>query len=291
MFKAIWLAFRPKTLTAAVVPIVVGTTLAYADSKTISVDVIVLALLASLFIQIATNLFNDAIDFKKGADTSDRVGPQRVTQSGLMKSSQVYLSAGAFLFAALVCGIPLVVRGGQPILIIGIVSLFLAYSYTGGPIPLAYKGLGDLFVILFFGVIAVAGVYYLHTLKFNWSSIVAGLQVGFLATVLLAINNLRDIHQDTVANKKTLAVRFGIKFARFEIIFLLISSFGLGIYWYFYGLLFAGILPLVLVPITRKLIKSIAIEQPSIKYNQYLALAALIHLIFGLQLALGFVIS
>ncbi len=285
------LAFRPKTLTAAVVPIVVGTALSYAQTGSFSILVMVLTLLSSLFIQLATNLFNDAIDFKKGADTETRIGPQRVTQSGLMSAKQVYLLAGVCLFIALLCGVPLVLRGGELIVIIGVVSLFLAYAYTGGPVPLAYKGLGDLFVIIFFGVVAVGGVYYLHTLEFHWSAVVAGLQVGFLATVLIAINNLRDRNEDVKVNKKTLAVRFGVQFARWEILLLLIFSFVLGVYWVLNGFVLAGVLPLVLVPVTRKLILSVLKTSPSLQYNAFLGQAALIHLVFGLQLALGLVIS
>ncbi|MCB0356452.1 MAG: 1,4-dihydroxy-2-naphthoate octaprenyltransferase [Bdellovibrionales bacterium] len=291
MISSIWLALRPKTLTAAVVPIVVGTALAYVETKSYSIHVVVLTLLASLFIQIATNLFNDAIDFKKGADTDQRIGPQRVTQSGLLKIANVYLLAGFFLMAAVICGIPLVIRGGMPILGVGLVSLFLAYAYTGGPLPLAYKGLGDIFVVLFFGVIAIGGVYYLHTLQWHPSPFIAGLQIGFLATVLLAINNLRDIEQDRLANKKTLAVRFGIKWARYEIIFLLLAAFFLGSYWLFSGKPWAAILPLVVVPLTRKIILGISSQLPGPQFNVYLGQAALVHLVFGLQLSLGLILA
>lgn len=291
MVKSLWKAFRPKTLTAAVVPIIAGTALAYAQTGSYALDVAVLTLAASLFIQIATNLFNDVIDYKKGADNSQRIGPQRVTQTGLMKEADVYLAAGGFLVAALICGIPLVIRGGEVILIIGLISAFLAYAYTGGPIPLAYKGLGEIFVILFFGVIAVAGVYYLHTLDFHVSSLIAGLQIGFLATVLLAINNLRDVNEDKKANKETLAVRFGVRFARIEIAVLLLTSFILGFYWLWQGEFFAALLPLSIFPLVIKLIRSLIKEVPSPLFNQYLAQAALIHLVFGVQLSLGLVIS
>lgn len=284
------MAFRPKTLTAAIVPIIVGTVLAYAHTKEYSLNLTVLALAASLFIQIATNLFNDVIDFKKGADNENRMGPQRVTQSGMMKVANVYLTASLFLMAALICGIPLVIRGGEVILIIGILSLLLTYAYTGGPVPLAYKGLGEVFVILFFGVIAVAGMYYLQTLRFHWDVIVAGLQIGFLATVLLAINNLRDIKQDKEADKKTLAVRFGMKFARTEIAFLILVSFTLGFYWIFKGIYFAGALPLVLLPLSRSLIRATWEETPGPKFNHFLAQGALLHLAFGFQLSLGLIL-
>ena len=291
MFKSIILALRPKTLTAALIPILVGSGVAYSQQGFIFWDVVLFSLLSALSIQIATNLFNDAIDFKKGADDHHRIGPQRVTQSGLLSAKQVYFFAGIFLLIALCFGIPLVIRGGWVIVSIGIVSMLLAYGYTGGPLPLAYKGLGDFFVILFFCIIAVGGVYYLHTLNYHLGAFVSGIQVGVLATVLIAINNLRDVNQDRLANKKTLAVRFGEIFVKWEIVLLLLSSFFLGIYWIFKGKMFAAILPLVLIPTVRKLIKEVVKESPGPIYNEYLAQAALIHLVFGLQLTLGLVLN
>jgi 1,4-dihydroxy-2-naphthoate octaprenyltransferase len=291
MLKSIVLAFRPKTLTAALIPIFVGSGLAYSQQGFVVWKVVLFSLVSALSIQIATNLFNDAIDFKKGADDHQRIGPQRVTQSKLLTPKQVYLFAGIFLVLALSFGIPLVIRGGWVIVSIGIVSMFLAYGYTGGPLPLAYKGLGDLFVILFFGIIAVGGVYYLHTLDYKISAFVSGLQVGVLATVLIAINNLRDINQDRLANKKTLAVRFGENFIKWEIVALLMSSFFLGIYWIFLGKILAAALPLVLLPVVRKLITGVVKEVPGPIYNDFLAQAALIHLVFGLQLTLGLVLN
>ncbi|HEY8272471.1 MAG TPA: UbiA family prenyltransferase, partial [Pseudobdellovibrionaceae bacterium] len=147
-----WLiAFRPKTLTACVVPILVASALVKALHLSVDVEVVVLALFASFFIQIGTNLVNDAVDFKKGADTEKRMGPRRVTQSGLFSYKQVMLAAGLCFIFAVACGIPLVIKGGTAILVIGVLSVLMGYAYTMGPIPLAYFGLGDLFVILFFG--------------------------------------------------------------------------------------------------------------------------------------------
>ena len=283
-----WLmALRVKTLTAAVIPVVVGTAVVGADNRPVYWLLSVWALLSALFIQIGTNLLNDAIDFKKGADTKERIGPQRVTQSGLLSSKRVVAGGVVSLLIALLLGIPLVIRGGEVILIIGLLSLFFAYTYTGGPFPLAYKGLGDLFVILFFGIIAVCGVYYLHTLTFSWSAFVASLQVGFLSAVLIAVNNLRDMAQDRLVNKKTLAVRFGQGFARLEILFLILSSFALLCFWALDGKWLAMILPLMSLPLCRSLLKGIYMEKPGPIYNQYLSKAALIHALFGLQLALG----
>ncbi|MEK6554897.1 MAG: 1,4-dihydroxy-2-naphthoate octaprenyltransferase, partial [Bdellovibrionota bacterium] len=227
-------------------------------------------------------------DFHKGADTEHRVGPKRVTQSGLLKPRMVMVGGVFFLFLALLCGIPLVIQGGWPIVIIGAVSLFLAYSYTGGIFPLAYLGLGDLFVLLFFGVIAVVGLYYLHTEEWSLDALVAGLQVGLLATVLIAVNNLRDIHQDKLVNKKTLAVRFGVGFVRFEIALLIATAFALNIYWFRYGnSLVATLLPLLTLPLAYIVISKVRRLEPSQAMNQVLAQSAALHIGFGALLSLG----
>lgn len=207
------LAARPKTLSAAIVPVLMGTALA----PRIRWDVFACALVGAVLIQIATNFFNDALDFKKGADTHERLGPIRVTQAGLISADGVMRAAVLCLTGAALCGIPLIFRGGWPLLVIGLVSMAMAYAYTGGPYPLAYHGLGELFVMLFFGLIAVGATFYLHTLRLTLEALLAGLAAGALATVLLVINNLRDVESDRKSAKKTLAVRFGEAFARIEV--------------------------------------------------------------------------
>ena len=283
-----WLmALRPKTLTAALVPIIVATALVKSEGHAVLWWVSAFALLSSVFIQIGTNLVNDAIDFKKGADTETRIGPKRVTQSGLL-SSRAVMAGGIFcFFVALVLGVPLVIQGGLPIVAIGVVSLFLGYAYTGGPFPLAYKGLGDLFVILFFGVIAVGGTYYLHTGTLSQGALVAGLQVGLLATVLIAINNLRDAPEDVKVGKKTIAVRFGERFARFEILALVFLPFVFGLFWFEGGNLRAAVLPLIGFPIARRVVTGVFMHPPSPIYNRFLAMAAGLHLAFGVLLAIA----
>ncbi len=285
--KSWLLALRPKTLTAAIVPIAVATALVKAEGREIQWWISVAALLSSVFIQIATNLLNDAIDFEKGADTDTRTGPRRLTQSGLVSKRQVMIGGFLSLGVALALGIPLVIEGGWPIVVIGLVSMFLAYGYTGGPFPLAYLGLGDLFVILFFGLIAVGGTYFLHTHTINGPVIVAGLQVGFLATVLIAINNLRDSPQDKLVGKKTLAVRFGPLFSRVEIAFLAYSPFLLGVYYGNLGWQWAGYAPLILVPLAGHIVRGLWKTEPGPMMNRYLGLAAALQLAFGLALSVG----
>lgn len=285
------LATRPKTLTAAFVPVLVGTALAFSERGSVSWGISVIALLSAVFIQIGTNLANDAIDFRKGADTEKRVGPVRVTQSGLLSYRQVMGGAIACLAVALLLGIPLVFQGGWPLVVVGLVSLFFAYGYTGGPFPLAYLGLGDLFVLLFFGLVAVGGVYFLQTGTLTVSAGVAGAQVGLLATVLIAINNLRDRDGDAEAGKRTLAVRLGVDGCRFEIALLLMLPFVLNLFW---GaerkpLVAALCLP-ALIP-AFSLLREVNRTEPGPAYNAFLARAAKVHLIFGVLFSAALIFS
>jgi 1,4-dihydroxy-2-naphthoate octaprenyltransferase len=215
MKKSAWLlAARAKTLSAAIVPVLAGTALAW---PRVDWFLFSSALLGALFIQIGTNFVNDALDFKKGADTAERLGPLRVTQAGLLSADAVMRGAYACFTIAVLFGLPLILRGGWPLLMIGVLSIAAAYAYTGGPYPLAYHGLGEIFVLLFFGVIAVGGSYYVQRLTIEPRVIIVGVAIGLLAVALLAINNLRDIHNDRASNKRTLAARFGERFARVEI--------------------------------------------------------------------------
>lgn len=290
-FKFWLLALRPKTLTAAFVPIVVATALVHALGWPVKWWVSAAALAAAFLIQIATNLINDAIDFEKGADSETRVGPTRVTQSGLLSRRHVMLGAGGCLGLAFLLGVPLVLEGGWPIALIGLVSLALAYGYTGGPWPLAYLGLGDVFVILFFGVIAVGGTFYLHTGQYHQLALVAGLQVGFLATVLIAINNLRDSPEDAKVHKRTLAVRFGERFAKIEISLLAFFPFVLGGLYGPYGWKWAAYAPLLAVPLATRLLRGLWPAPPSAAMNRFLAMAAGLHALFGAALAAGLMLS
>jgi 1,4-dihydroxy-2-naphthoate octaprenyltransferase len=282
------LATRPKTLTAALVPIVVASCLVKSETGNLLVWVSLLTFLASTFIQIGTNFINDAVDFQKGADTETRIGPQRVTQAGIFTAKQVLWMGTLCFFLAVLCGVPLVIKGGGPILMVGVISVLMGYGYTAGPFPLAYKGLGDLFVVLFFGLIAVGGVYFLQTEQFTLNALVAGLQIGLHCTVLIAVNNLRDIEGDRLVHKKTLPVRFGKKFARWEIAFLAFAPFLIGIYWVLNGYSGAFLLPFLISPLAFRLTKLVFQTEPSPAYNQFLAKAAGLHLVFGLLLSIGF---
>ncbi|MCB0378477.1 MAG: 1,4-dihydroxy-2-naphthoate polyprenyltransferase [Bdellovibrionales bacterium] len=285
------LAFRLKTLTAAFIPVLVGTCLALSTGHFSGWWITFYCLAGAFCIQIATNLFNDAIDFKKGADTEERIGPQRVTQSGRLSEKQVWMIAFSFLLLAIFFGWPLVWRGGLVIVLLGLISLFLAYGYTGGPFPLAYLGLGDLFVILFFGLFAVGGTFYLQGLEFSLEALVAGLQVGFLSTILIAINNLRDSESDKKVNKKTLAVRFGDRFVKWEIglLFALVYLFN---FYYLYlkpNLWLA--LSFLSLPLAIFIIRFVISVRQKAHLNKALGLATLHQMVFGILLSLGFVLS
>ena len=174
------------------------------------------ALLGALLIQIGTNLSNDYFDFVKGADTEERLGPARATQAGWIRPEIILRSSLLVFAAAVIIGIFLVLRGGWPIVLIGIASVICGILYTGGPYPLAYLGLGEIFVVIFFGPVATLGTYYVQALEFSKEVFIAGLAPGLISTALIAVNNLRDIPTDIKARKRTLAVRFGYRFARIE---------------------------------------------------------------------------
>lgn len=282
---------RPKTLTASAAPIFVATALARHESYPTDWALVIFAFFAAVLIQIGTNFFNDVLDFRKGADTHERIGPQRLSLSGEASEGKVF-RAGVLCFAlATLFGIPLVMAGGWPIVIVGVLSLFFGYTYTGGPFPLAYRGLGDIFVILFFGVVAVCGLYFILTQTVTVDAFVAGVQIGFFATTLIAINNYRDFVQDRKAKKWTLAARFGPEFARNEILILFLSPFLALSYWYQSGRWLAACLPLILLPLTLKLVKSLWFEMPGPQFNTYLAKAGGLHLGFGVLLGLGLVLT
>ena len=199
---------------------------------------------------------------------------------------------GAVLCLALasVLAVPLVLHGGWPILALGIVSLVLSYAYTGGPFPLAYLGLGEIFVVLFFGIFAVAGTFFLNTLEVSWATVLAGLQIGLHSSVLLAVNNLRDLETDRAANKRTLAARFGLSFARRENAALVAAPFILGILWLPLGYLWAFLLPVMTLPLAWWLARACLEARPARETNQLLAQAAALHASFGLLLALAFLL-
>ncbi len=217
------LAARPKTLTAALAPVVAGTGLAAFHGVFAPLPALA-ALIGAVFIQIGTNFANDYYDFVRGGDTDARVGPIRVTQAGILPPATVKRGMYAVLGAALFVGVYLVWVAGWPIVWIGLSSVACAVFYTGGPFPLAYHGLGDVFVFVFFGLVAVSGTFFVQGLYWPPDVWIAGAALGTLNTAILVVNNLRDIDTDTVAGKRTLAVRLGATGTKIEYVLMLLVA-------------------------------------------------------------------
>ena len=211
----IWLmASRPRTLPAAIAPVLVGSAAAYYAVEDLRVLAFFAALLGSIFIQIGTNLANDYSDAKRGADTADRLGPVRVTASGLAAPRRVLVATWIAFGIAIACGIYLATVAGPVIIAVGVVSILAGVLYTGGPRPYGYAGLGELFVFLFFGLVAVNGSYYVQLEELDWLPFGLSISIGAMATAILVVNNVRDIETDRRAGKHTLAVRMGRDRAR-----------------------------------------------------------------------------
>lgn len=285
------IAFRLKTLPAAVAPVLVGTAMAYGHGVQ-NYTMALLALFGAVMIQIGTNLANDYFDFIKGADTAERIGPTRVTQAGLIAPVDVRnVMILVFVMAAL-SSIVLIIHAGWVIALIGVLSILSGVFYTAGPRPLGYMGLGELFVLVFFGPVAVAGTYYVQSLELNPAIVVAGFGPGLLSVAILAVNNLRDRETDRRANKNTLAVRFGKNFAMYEYMFSVIMAALVPVVVYVmtgeqpWALLATGILfmaaPVFQTVLTRE-------DGPSL--NAALASTGKLLLVYSVVYAIGWIIN
>jgi 1,4-dihydroxy-2-naphthoate octaprenyltransferase len=214
-FAAWLLAVRPKTLPAAVSPVLVGCAVAWAMGS-FHLATALAAFAVALLLQIAANLANDVADFRRGADTAARLGPTRVTQSGLLRPERVTAATAAVLALAAIPGLYLVWRGGLALAAVGLLAMAAAVAYTAGPKPFGYLGLGEAFVFLFFGPVAVIGTVYAMTGSVSWLAVAASAPMGCLVTAILVVNNLRDIETDRAAGKRTIAVRIGPRATRRE---------------------------------------------------------------------------
>ena len=282
-----WLmAARPKTLTAALVPVMVGTALAFGLGVGRWLPAVA-ALVGAMLIQIGTNLTNDYYDFKKGADTEERLGPKRVTQSGLIAPGTVLASALLCFGLAVVVGIYLVVVGGWPIVAIGLASVLAGYAYTGGPFPLAYNGLGDVFVFVFFGLVAVPGTFYVQALTVGPAAWWAAIPVGAVGTAILVVNNLRDETTDTKANKRTLVVRFGSTAGKAEYVALLVAAYATPVVMWGLGLASPWVLlALLSAPVAVAPLK-LVMGAKGAELNPALGGTAKLQLVFGLLFSVG----
>jgi 1,4-dihydroxy-2-naphthoate polyprenyltransferase len=285
---AAWaLATRPRTLVAGFVPVAVGLAVSWKVQGSLAWFPALGTLIGALLIQIGTNLFNDAYDFKRGADTTERLGPARATQQGWLSPKAVMRGAiGCFALAFLV-GLYLVSVAGWPLLVVGVVSLLAGYAYTGGPFPLAYHGLGDVFVLVFFGLVAVAGTVFVQTQVVPPLALVAGVPVGALGVALLAVNNVRDARTDAAANKRTLVVRLGIGFGKAEYVAMLLLSVAVPVGLWLSGLCSPFVLLAILaMPLAVPPLK-LVVSASGPALNAALAGTARLQLVYGLLFAIG----
>jgi len=283
-----FLACRPKTLSVSLSPVLVGTAVAWHDTHAVLWLPLLAAALGAAFIQIGTNLFNDVGDFLRGTDTPGRLGPKRATAEGWLTPGMV--KAGAWLSFALafLCGIYLVWHGGWPIVAIGLASLAAGWAYTGGPKPIAYGPLGEVFVFIFFGLVAVGGSYYLQTLSLAPTALLAATLVGIHAAAVITVNNYRDHDGDKANGKNTLAVRLGRPAMRHLYAAEMLAPYALlpllaSLGW-------AAALPLLSLPLALKLIRRFRHETPGPIFNQILAATAGLQLLFAILLLLSFTI-
>lgn len=282
------LAARPKTLPAGAAPVLIGVAMAI-DAGAWHWPASIAAILGALLIQIGTNFANDYFDFAKGTDTADRIGPTRATQSGLIAPQTMKRAAMLTFALVFIPGLYIIYRGGWPFLAIGLISIACGVLYTGGPFPLGYLGLGDIFVLIFFGPVAVAGTYYLNALTLPLEILIAGLAPGLFSVAILTVNNLRDIDGDRIAGKKTLAVRFGLTFARAEyLLSLLIAAVAIPLYLalttpdHIFALIAAATI-LLAIPAMRTVLTSR--DGPAL--NHTLATTGKLLLVFSVLFAVG----
>jgi 1,4-dihydroxy-2-naphthoate polyprenyltransferase len=286
----LWLlAARPRTLPAAISPVLVGTALAGSEDVFRALP-FVAALVGSVFIQIGTNLSNDYSDARRGADTEDRLGPVRVTAGGLMPPKRVLVGTYVAFGIAVAAGLYLAAVAGWELLVVGVASILAGVLYTGGPRPYGYEGLGELFVFLFFGIVAVAGSYFVQTEELRWEAFALAVPVGLLAAAILVVNNVRDIDTDRRAGKRTLAVKLGRVRARRLFVVMLALSFLVPL------LLVAPLSPWVLLalaslPLVPPLVRTVSRRSDGVALNQALAGTGRLLAVFSVLLALGVLLS
>jgi 1,4-dihydroxy-2-naphthoate octaprenyltransferase len=286
----LWLlAARPRTLPAAIAPVLVGTALAGSEDVFRALP-FVAALVGSVFIQIGTNLSNDYSDARRGADTEDRLGPVRVTAGGLMPPRRVLIGTYVAFGVAVAAGFYLAAVAGWELLVVGAASILAGVLYTGGPRPYGYEGLGELFVFLFFGIVAVAGSYFVQTEELRWEAFALAVPVGLLASAILVVNNVRDIETDRRAGKRTLAVKLGRDRARTLFASMVVASFLVP------PLLVPALsawvlLPLAALPLAPPLVRTVVTRTDGPALNRALAGTGRLLGVYSLLLAGGVLLS
>lgn len=289
-FSIWWLAIRPKTLSISITPVLLGSALAWQAHHSFSLLTFISILISATAIQIGTNLYNDAADFEKGADTEQRLGFRRAAQQGWLSARQIKHGALISFSISFLSGIYLAWVGGMAIVILGLLSILCGYAYTAGPKPIAYSPLGELFVMLFFGFAAVGGTYYLQCQTINLNTIIISSSIGSLAAATLLVNNYRDLEGDRRANKLTLVHYLGHPAARKIYISMILYP-----YLLLFPLLPAYswilLLPILSLPLAIKLIRYFLHIQISSELNQVLAQTAQLQLIYALLLSIALLSS
>ena len=284
------MAIRPKTLWASIAPVLIGSAMAF-DDGLFDWPTAFVTLFGALMIQIGTNLANDYFDFKNGADHRERIGPIRVTQAGLVKPREIKFAITLVFSLASLAAIYLINIGGTPIIFIAALSVISAFLYTAGPYPLGYIGLGDIFVLIFFGPVAVGGTYYVQTLSINPLVIISGIAPGLLSVAVLTVNNLRDLDSDRKSNKRTLAVRFGRAFAIGEYFFCILTAAAIPVILYVmtkdyaYSLL-ASLIPFLAYPAIKTVFTKI--DGPAL--NSALAQTGKLLLFYSILFSIGWLL-
>jgi 1,4-dihydroxy-2-naphthoate octaprenyltransferase len=285
------MAARVRTLPASVAPVLVGTSLALGASHFHPLA-FVAALLGAIFIQVGTNLSNDYSDARRGADSDDRLGPVRVTAGGLVPPRQVLVATYVTFGLAVACGAYLVAVAGPELLAVGAASILAGVLYTGGPRPYGYEGLGEVFVFLFFGIVAVAGSYFVQVQELPWQAFVCAVPVGLLASAILLVNNVRDIETDRRAGKRTLAVRLGRPRTRALYGWMLAAAFIAAPLPWALGSMTAWLfLTWLALPLAARLVRTVRARTDGPALNAALARTGVLQLVFCLLLAAGIIAS
>ncbi len=290
----IWLmAARPRTLPAAVAPVLVGTALA-ATQGTFKALTFLAAMVGATFIQVGTNLSNDYSDARRGADTEDRLGPVRVTAGGLVPPRQVLIATYVAFAAAVLAGTYLIATAGWELLLVGAASILAGVLYTGGPRPYGYEGLGEVFVFLFFGVVAVTGSFFAQVERLDWEALVLAVPVGLLASAILVVNNVRDLRTDRRAGKRTLAVRLGPRRGRDLYTAMVVGAFLTAPLPWLLGSAELGpwlLLVLGAVPVAIPVVRTVRTRSDGPALNGALAGTGLLQLAFCVLLSSGILAS
>jgi 1,4-dihydroxy-2-naphthoate octaprenyltransferase len=286
------MAARPRTLPAAVAPVLVGTALGALDRDGLRWLAFAAALLGAVFIQVGTNLSNDYSDARRGADTEDRLGPVRVTAGGLVPPRQVLVATYVSFGLAVLCGVYLIAVAGWVLLLIGAASILAGVLYTGGPRPYGYEGLGEVFVFAFFGIVAVTGSYYVQTEELTWEAFVLAVPVGLLAAGILVVNNVRDLETDRRAGKRTLAVRLGRARTRVLFAAMVYLAFVTAPLPWPLGELSAWLfLPWLTLPLAASVVRLVRSHTDGPTLNEALGHTGLLQLAFCVLLAGGVLLS